>query len=143
MAILNTVKGVQGVIDNLRRKQKAYGQAVERGLKRGGLELFAASAPLTPVEFGVLKASEFIRQEGKEMDTKITVGYTANYAIFVHENLDAAHGDTFNAKHAVEIAEGAMKARGPQQQAKFLETPLRVMQSNKRITELIKEEAAK
>jgi hypothetical protein len=74
----------------------------------------------------------------------VIVGYTAAYAVYVHENLEAAHGQMYNAKYADEIAmTRAMKAakipkgsftewhdRGPNQQAKFLEQPARELSNS-------------
>jgi hypothetical protein len=54
----------------------------------------------------------------------VVVGYTAAYALYVHEDLEKTHGAEYNEKHAEEIAAGAPD-RGEQQQAKFLERPAR------------------
>jgi hypothetical protein len=61
----------------------------------------------------------------EESNVSVSVGYTAAYAVFVHEDLQKAHGAAFNIKHADEIASGAEHSRGPEQQAKFLEGPAR------------------
>jgi hypothetical protein len=72
----------------------------------------------------------------------VVVGYTAAYAVYVHENLEAAHGAAYNAKHAAEISAGKTKSsktkkgwkgatsRGPNQQAKFLEQPARELNNS-------------
>jgi hypothetical protein len=83
---------------------------------------------------GNLKTSGFVRDvtaDPKKPD--IIVGYTAQYAIFVHENLEATHGGAYNTLHADDIANPNRKhtaasgnfARGTNQQAKFLERPMR------------------
>src|SRR6185436_2860078 len=56
-----------------------------RGLKLGGILIQRTSDSRVPVEYGILKASSYTRAEGSGFDTKITVGYTADYAGFVHE----------------------------------------------------------
>lgn len=61
----------------------------------------------------------------KDEGTSVVVGYTANYAVYVHENLQAVHGAAFNAKYSAEIDRGVEHSRGPNQQAKFLEQPAR------------------
>ena len=76
----------------------------------------------------------------------VVVGYTAAYAVHVHENLEAAHGAAYNAKYADEIAQGqtvnkkgrvvkkrgwkGRTSRGPGQQAKFLEQPARELSNS-------------
>lgn len=123
MARINKIRGLQTVLQNMRRQDMRLRGGLERGLKKAGLYLQAKSQKEVPVEFGVLRASAFTRAEGKGLGTRIIVGYTAAYAIYVHENLDAAHGRAFNAKYAADIEAGIKKSRGEGQKAKFLEDP--------------------
>ncbi len=123
MKIQFSVKGVNEVIHNLRKTEKNHGVGVERGLKKGGLLIQRESQLEVPRDLGVLANSAFTRAQGKGFDCSVIVGYTAGYAIYVHENLDAAHGTEFNEKYAAEIAAGIEDNRGPRQKAKFLEDP--------------------
>jgi hypothetical protein len=94
------------------------------------------------VRIGNLRASAGTRKEGSGKRTIVIVFYTAAYAVYVHENLDALHGADFNARYADKIkgarkrdergrfrkggtAKGGWFKRGPNQQAKFLERPAR------------------
>lgn len=61
----------------------------------------------------------------KDNEASVAVGFSAAYALFVHENLEAAHGAVYNEKYAEDIAAGRKHSRGEAQQAKFLEQPLR------------------
>ena len=130
---LPTTVGVNEFIVKLKAAKPKMGVAVGRGLKRAGTHLQGVSQKIVPVEQGPLKGSAFTRNVGGTgWDTDIVVGYTASYAVFVHEDLEAAHGATFNQKHAKEIANATTKAqkkvffnRGPNQRAKFLEEPAR------------------
>lgn len=61
----------------------------------------------------------------KDTDVSVVVGYTAAYALYVHEDLSKAHGDAYNEKWADDIAAGRKTSRGSGQQAKFLEQPMR------------------
>jgi hypothetical protein len=71
----------------------------------------------------LLRALEKLERESRRKNNgDVIVGYAASYALFVHENLDAAHGEEFNKKHG--------RGRGPNQQAKFLETPFRTMKNS-------------
>jgi hypothetical protein len=135
MALTN-VTGLEKVLKNLDRANVKIGEAVARGLVKGGLVLQAASMDIVPVQLGNLKASCFTRNVGgKGFDTDVVVGYTAGYAVYVHEDLTKTHGKEFNALHAEEIAaaagtprgtaKGGMFPRGENQQAKFLERPMR------------------
>lgn len=114
-------KGIQDVLANFKKKDDEKQAAIERGMKRGALIIFRQSQLFVPVDKGNLKGSGFVRVVGRGINTRPQIGYTANYAIFVHENLAAHHGENFNRFHADEIAAGTEKSRGPNQIAKFLE----------------------
>lgn len=129
MAKVSGIKGLPQVLSNLKRAGKKVAAGVERGLKKGGLHLQRCSQKIVPVNMGNLKGSSFCRSiGGVGFATDIVVGYTAKYAVFVHEDLNKAHGEAFNVKYAEKIAAGLpgfKGGRGPGQQAKFLEKPAR------------------
>ena len=112
--IAGKVIGLEKALKAIRRQGVKGQKAVEIGMKKGGLFLQRESMMLVPVEFGVLRLSAFTRSEGTLKDPVVRVGYTAGYALFVHENL--------NARHTVG-------------QAKFLEQPAR--QKNTQIKNII------
>ena len=111
---------VQGVIEiqkafNSHKKRSAKGLLV--GLYQGGLFLQRESQKEVPVDTGALRASARTRAHGTGFNVYVTVSYGQNYAIYVHENLEARHK--------------------PGKKAKFLEDPLRA--KRKRIAEIIAE----
>lgn len=125
MATLNksTVEGAKQIASNLRSSRKRIGGAIGKGLRLAGLALQRESQLLVPVEFGVLKASAFTRAVGREANTVVTVGYTASYAIFVHEKVDMVlrgQERTPSPPH-----QGRYWDPQGQAQAKFLEAPFR------------------
>jgi hypothetical protein len=126
-----SLEGLPEALAKIRETYKRKGDAVERGLKKAGLQLQRWSQQIVPVDYGILKGSAFTRKtKGEGFNAEVQVGYTANYAIWVHENIDNAHGAKFNLKHAEELAEhpttGPYRhSRGPNQTAKFLENPAR------------------
>jgi len=100
--------GIKGVKEiqrafNVRKKKTAKGLRI--GLVRAGLFLQRESQKIVPVDTGNLKGSAFTRQEGVGFDVAVLVGYTAAYAVYVHELVNNRHK--------------------PGKQAKFLEQPLR------------------
>ncbi len=128
--------GVKEVLSNLDRHSKKLGNAVERGCLKAAKFLRNKSLELVPVETGHLRDSctEPENIGGKGFKCDVVFGYTAEYAVWVHEDLvnqappaRAAHGVFYNVKHADEIASQAngMFKRGEKEQAKFLEQPLR------------------
>lgn len=143
MAMIKAVSGINTVIRNLTKAKGNLAAGTARGLKQGGLHLQRVSQEITPVDLGNLKASSFCRNVGGSgFDTDIVVGYgseAANYAVFVHEDLNKAHGKAFNIKYAKEIAAGKMNNRGENQQAKFLERPAR--EERRSIIKIIQREA--
>jgi hypothetical protein len=127
------IKGLDIVTKNLRTAGFLSGAGLETGLKRSGLLIQRASMREVPVDKGNLRGSAFTRKiGGAGAHSVIAVGYTAKYALFVHENLQATHGKAFNAKHADDLANATTAKqkiryarRGARQKAKFLEDPLK------------------
>lgn len=136
------IEGVKQVRQALLKMAQRHMKAAERGIKKAGAYLLGESLELVPVDTGVLRASGWVRViDGSGFKTKVGVGYTASYAVYVHEDLEARHGEDYNAWHGEDIAAGRKKARGPKQQAKFLEQPLR--QHRKQLVLIIVEEMKK
>lgn len=100
------VKGVSSIISALQKAGKDKIQAVSNGLLMGGKFLQSESQKVVPVLTGNLRGSAFTRRID---DKTVAVGYSASYAIYVHENLDAQHKTG--------------------KQAKFLEEPARTKRS--------------
>lgn len=119
------VAGITGVEKLLRRLKNARGKqalAVARGLKVGGLFLQAESQRICPVDTANLVNTAITRNVGGSgLDTDIVVAYgdEADYAVYVHEDKNAAHG--------------------PGKQAKFLEQPARTKRGE--IIRIIHDEA--
>lgn len=121
MARVEKTKGLSTVLKNIRAVKKEHAAAVERGLVKAGLFLQRASQKIVPVDTGALKNSAFTRKEGEGLKTKVRVGYTKEYAIYVHENLEARHR--------------------PGKTAKYLERPAR--QLRKQMLEIVSKEIEK
>ncbi len=104
--LLVKVTGVNQVISRLRKSKGMTGLKIANGLKEGGLLLQRLSQEVVPVKTSNLKGGAFTRNVGGAgVKTDIVVGYVADYAVHVHENLDARHK--------------------PGKQAKYLEGPFR------------------
>lgn len=150
MARMAKVSGMPTVLKNLSRVQGKVAKGAVRGLIKGGLFLQSKSQEIVPKQIGDLYNTAFTRNVGGSgADADIIVGYTADYAVFVHEDLTKAHGKEFNIKHAEEItaavgtkrgtAKGGMFPRGENEQAKFLEKPAR--ENRKDIINMVAREA--
>ncbi len=137
------ISGIDEIIRNLKKIDTQIARGVARGLKKGGLLLQRESMKIVPVDKGNLRGSAFTRNVGGSgFDTDIVVGYSAGYAVYVHEDLEAAHGEAYNVKYAGQIADSRNKgfrSRGPNQQAKFLEQPARDLKPT--ILKIIHQEA--
>ena len=105
MANMLRVTGMREVLKNLSNSQSTTEEGIHNGIIAAGLYVQRMSQKIVPVDFGNLKNSSFTRHVGKGAWTRMYVGYTADYALYVHENLEARH------------------KKG--QTAKFLERPLR------------------
>jgi len=100
MARIIKITGVSQVIKNLKRAIDDIEKGVSRGLRRGGLFLQRQSQKVVPIDKSVLKNSARTRNVGGSgFDTDIIVSYNTDYAVYVHENLDAIHKEGKIAKY--------------------------------------------
>lgn len=113
------VEGLESIIRRLKTVAGETAGGVERGLMMGAAEVFREAQRLVPIDTGNLKGSGSIRKEGSGFQTDAIISYGANYAIFVHENLEAQHAAPT--------------------QAKFLEQPARELRP--RVVQIIRREA--
>ncbi len=106
MALVLKITGMNKVLKKMKKAGAGYEQKVERGLKNAGLFVQGESQRIVPVDTTNLKGGAFTRNVGGGgLKTDVVVGYVADYAVYVHENLDARHK--------------------PGKQAKFLESVVR------------------
>lgn len=87
MAISVKIFGKQAVLANMAARKAQVALQAAAGLKLAGTHLQRVSQTHVPVEFGPLKASAYTRATGKGFDTVVDVGYTASYAMYVHEQV--------------------------------------------------------
>lgn len=118
MTIITKLTGLEEIRKNLKVAENRVIRAFIRGMIKAGLHLQRESQKIVPVDTGVLRASAFTRREGVSSQTEVKVGYTAAYAIFVHEDLTAQHK--------------------PGKSAKFLEIPAR--ENRREFIRIIKQE---
>lgn len=98
------VTGMRETLKTLRSTHKNYGILYERGARKAAVFLRDRSLDICPIDTGALRASVFIRVNGKGFEAVAIVGYDIFYAVYVHENLENFH---------------------PVGQAKYLEQPIR------------------
>ena len=111
--------GLKNILKNMKKEEVLLGVRFALGLKAAGLLLQGASQKLTPVDTGNLKASAFTRAKGVGLAMTVTVGYTAEYALFVHELVD------MKLKGKERTTKGRYWDPQGKAQAKFLEEPAR------------------
>lgn len=83
------LRGIETAVQKLQATFRATGEAIELGLYAGGLIIEKDSLRRTPKDTGHLRNSIYTNAVGKR---KVEVGYTAEYAAAVHENLSPSHG---------------------------------------------------
>lgn len=81
--------------------------------------------PYDPMQTGKgyihLRDTGKVQVSGGGNKTQSFVTYSKPYAVFVHEDLTAKHGNAYNQEYADRISKGLDKNRRPQEQAKWLE----------------------
>ncbi len=119
MAQLATITGVKEILANLAKKDAILAAKLQLGLKAAGLRLQRESQRLVPVDTGNLKASAFTRMSGAGWKSQVKVGYTAFYALYVHEAVG------MKLKGQLRSTKGKYWDPQNRAQAKFLEEPAR------------------
>jgi len=139
--VINT-KDIIAKIGTIKKKMEA---GLERGLIEGGKLIHNESKRFVPVLTGALRGSARVSKTGSGFTTDVVVSYgseneektgvdnkKAIYAVYVHQDMEKAHGARFNRKWAYEIANAHTPAqrkyyfnRKAEEQAKFLERPAR------------------
>lgn len=76
------VTGIGNVLANLNASIRKIEGATEEGLFAAGLFVQGESQKITPVKLGELHNRAFTKPNGP---MRVSVGYTAEYAAFVHE----------------------------------------------------------
>ena len=102
MARVLAITGINTVIKNMKRYDDLQARGLRRGLIRGGLFLQREAQKIVPVDTGNLKASAGTRNVGSSLyspDIVVHFGDGANYAVYVHENLDSRHNKGQLAKY--------------------------------------------
>lgn len=129
------VTGAEVIFRNIKLRKKEIASGMSRGLLKAGLVLQRESQRVVPVDTGNLKASAFTNLKGKDFGTSVTVGYTANYALYVHEAVEMR----LKGQQRRPPAKGRYWDPQGRAQAKFLEEPARRMVPELR--RIIREEA--
>ncbi len=88
------VTGANAIDAELRRLQTAAPEALARALFEEALAVDAVSVEKTPVDIGTLRKSHYVSPPVKEAGGfTVELGNGTDYAVYVHENLDARHDD--------------------------------------------------
>lgn len=85
MAAIQRVRGVGTVLSNMKGQQQSILNQMSVNLRRAGAFVQRESQKRVPVNTGQLKNTAFTRRTGP---LTVHVGYTAAYAMFVHENVE-------------------------------------------------------
>lgn len=113
------------------KKRLQYARTFVEGIREAVRFLLDESLKIVPVETKALYDSGYFEVHGVGFDAEAIVGYAAEYAVYVHEDLSKRHGEAFNTYYAGDPREHpsplapAGLLRRVEERAKFLEEPLR------------------
>jgi hypothetical protein len=83
------VKGLDNVLRNLNAEIKGIEGRTLDGVLAAGLLVQRRAQQITPVDTGALRASAQTIPVTTKQGPAAEVGYSQNYALYVHENLEA------------------------------------------------------
>lgn len=76
----------------LRKVAKRYPPLFDAGIYRAGVEILRTAIPITPVEFGPLRASGYVSPPQHSGPARyVEVGFGTRYAVPQHERFDYQH----------------------------------------------------
>ena len=117
--------GVAGFFRNLFGYRRRQALGCQRGVVAATDALALLAEYYTPIDTGELATSQAVLYEHRGFESVGHIQYTDPKAVEVHERLDYRHGKEFNEHYAEFIRLGLTHARREQEQAKFLERPMR------------------
>ena len=89
--------------------------------------------PYRPADKEHMRDTATVEKHGAAPMVSFTAGYTAPYAVYVHENLNMKHGADFNRANIAKIAAGRERERRPQETAKWLEIAIDELRARRRL----------
>lgn len=111
--MMSKITGCEKLKKMLMTKKQQHAEDFHNNMILGGLLLQRLSQKIVPVDTSALKNSGFTRDEGTGFHTQVIVGYTASYAIYVHERTDLRHKEGKQAKFLTgPLAENRKKILG-------------------------------
>ena len=90
---MNKLIGLDKVLRNFNKEIDKIKTKTNKGLMEASMFIFSESKRNVPVDLGFLRSSAYVEHHtsfGGYYHS--TIGYTASYAVYVHENLNAKHG---------------------------------------------------
>lgn len=86
-----TVEGDDELIAKLNALWPRFSNAAVSGCMDWADDVMNTSKRLVPVDTGALKGSGYTKVMSGPDGVEITLGYSQNYALYVHENMEAHH----------------------------------------------------
>ncbi len=122
----SSIRGFEDFRINLAKVYAQIGRNTALGLDAAGRFLEADANKRVPIEFGPLRASSYSVGNGGSFDRKIYVGFSAKYALWVHEAVGMKLlGQKRRRRGGGPPPIGRYWDPQPQAQPKFLEQPAR------------------
>lgn len=113
-----SVEGLDNTISNLNREISSIEKRSVEGIRLACLVAQAEAQRRVPVEHGFLKSSAYTRKS-PENPNVVELGFSSDYALYVHENLEQKW-------KGLDRASGLGKYWGPKGEPKFLENALNI-----------------
>lgn len=86
-----SVQGVKSIAAAIKAAEAKTTKGLRVGLLRAGLFLQRESQKIVPIDTNALRASAATRIEGSGLESSVIVSYGTEYAVYVHEDLNARH----------------------------------------------------
>lgn len=103
------VENLDYVIQAMGKEREKTERTIAEGLWKAGEIILKKSQELVPVDTGELRSTGKLFSWGSGLNTVVFIRYSAEHAIWVHENLEAYHKPPTQARY---LADAVSKSRG-------------------------------
>src|SRR5687767_14132191 len=98
MTISKNIAEFARVSQRITRMSQRHMRGFQTGMRKWAYYVFQLSLAMVPVDTGYLKSTAFMKFGGSGASFSFTIGYGADYAVYVHERLDQYHDPCTAAK---------------------------------------------
>ncbi len=105
------LQGINETTKAILRQNKRFAKNFKKGFEKAGRYILGKSRRIVPVDTKFLWKSGYVESQGDGLKTSVYVGYSAFYAIWVHERTEIVRSGIRQAKFLSKVIEAPGEQR--------------------------------